>query len=202
MHACTSCFTASAIAMHSLAMKPLIVIATLLIIHGASSESPLEVVSNFKLLKQVNQTFHEVDHELNIMPIMRREMQQVKSQQMFLIVNNEYRHLLDRVINFNGTASLSKIENWIYYYRPPSMTLNDIKIQIRRAVDYLTPFQSKVTSINQQRSNALALPFDQKVKVVEQNMGQLIELLPVRDQINEQLESAIFDFRTFLKDDE
>ena len=179
-------------------MDRLIVIAALLLV--SNCQPPPEVVSRLNLLKQVNSSFADLRIELRTTAVLRDMMERVTTLDQFLSLNDQYRRLLDHVINFSGTGLLQSTEQWIYNYRPASLILNDVKIEIRRAFDYLVPLQNKAQSINQQRMNALALPLDQKVKAVNATMVKFEEGFGVLDPISELLGAAIYDFTIFLKD--
>jgi hypothetical protein len=181
-----------------LAMKLLITfLAAVTLVQCAPNAQDLE---KFELLKNANTTFASVRQNLARSHFIKSLLARTVKPQQFSAVNEDYRTVLASVINFNGTTSLTNIESWINYYRTASLTMKDVKVEVRRAIDYLTPFMNKAASINQQRSNALALPFDQKVPAVAKTLDEFILTFPVLDQISEQLDAALYDFNVFLKE--
>lgn len=178
-------------------MKLLIVLfATLALVSCLPSA---EDTASCTLLQQVNTSLGELKKSTARAVFVQNILNITKTPLQFLAVNDDYRQILSQAINFNGSKSLQGIDNWIYSYRQSFLELKDVRVEIRRAMELLTSFQSKARDINLQRSNALTLPFDQKVKTVNETVNQFIVSLPVVDQISEQIEAAVFDFNSYMK---
>lgn len=179
-------------------MKLLVILsATLVLSYAAPTTDDL---AKFNQLKDANATFATIRLATTRITFIQSLLNQTKTSFQFLAVNEDYRRVLSRIISYNGTTIFGEIQKWISYYRSSSITLADVKAEMRRTAELLTPFQNKVKNINQKRMNAVTLPLDQKVTAVNGTVTEFMESLAVLPEIGEQLEAALYDFQSYLDD--
>ena len=177
----------------------MLMLTLLSLVSLASAEPSQEIKNRFDQVKYLQEAIRNMSRDMVRLDLIETALNDLSlTQKQFFTVNNAYRDLLISVVEFKGPKNLSDIDSWIYYHRPPSLILNDIRIELRRVSDYLNPLVAKATSINSERANALALPFDQKVKAVNATISKFRQSVTVLQQISDHVDEAVFDFETFI----
>ena len=186
-------------------MRALLLLAVLLVCATAalvSGEASAEVKGKFALLQRVHSkvvVLTSIDQKAaRIQWILARHVISPIAQKDFFQLNNDFRLLTSLVLDSGVVESLGNLDYWIFYYRPASLVLNDVRIQMRRATDYMNPIVKEVTAINEERAKALTLPMDAKVAAVNGTVVKFRSSLKPLSFVLEQLDEAIYDFSTFV----
>ena len=157
-----------------------------------------EMQSWAKVLQDTQATALKITKELSVLEEVTQGLSsQTLSQAEFNMLNSKYREFLISVVQWEAPSQLMDMWNCLHAYRPESLVLNDVNRQIGHVRDMLLPLIRKAGEVNKQRSEALTMSFDQKVKTVRESIGILKQSLQSMSRVNQLLESAVFDMQTF-----
>lgn len=165
-----------------------------------AADSRDDAMANFSLLKQVNLSMGYTATQLKSAYYLQNDLKRLPvTPDTFIRVNTKFRDLLILVIENQNPSFMTKISNWIYNFRPVSLILNDVQVQVKKANELYYQLNTQAGYINTARSSALALPFDQKVKNVNDTLNRFVSNFPTMNMINEQLNGAVTDFKLYLE---
>ena len=157
------------------------------------------VTTNYDRLLEVDSSISKLQVQLVKADTLSAEILAITTKDEVWQVNTKFRNLISLVIYFDGREKLADIEQWIFDHRPASLTLNDVKIGIRRAADYLQQCQKDAERSNQRRLNALAeSTIENKKSELSNALNNFRWSLESLGKAREQLKGAIYDFKTFL----
>lgn len=186
-------------------MKFLLVLSVVLSVLAVSYAAPArDALTNFQELERVHNVVHDlkegIDSEVSAI---LTEATDATTRVDFLQANTKFRRVLEKVINFNDneTETLSRIEAWIFAHRPASLTLNDVKIGIRRAVISLKEYKAETVAVNNRRIEAIRKPaIEDRRTEMKSALSRFRWISDTLTQVSEQLADALYDFKTFISE--
>lgn len=160
-----------------------------------------EAMKNFNSLKGVQHNMAYTASQLkNSGQSLQKDFEkQPMSNQDFNKANQKFRELLMKVTENEAPNNLTKIMDWINSKSQKSMVLEDAGVQVKKAYEHLKDFIKNAQNLNKERSEALNKPLTEKSETVKDQVDKFVENLPTLDHVKEELDGAVFDFQTYVK---
>ena len=154
-----------------------------------------------KQIKLIQETGLKIATDISVLDEVTQGLSsQTLSQAEFHLLNSKYREYLGCVVNWKAPSQLGDLLRWLNKFIYESLIVNDVILQITHVSDLMRLLITKAHEANQQRSAALTMPFDQKVKAVRESIGVLKQNLQGLPSVNQLLDSVVLDVFACLEE--